>query len=84
MKKISLVMSLFNRAKRFFKSFKQAMQFAWDLVRGKAIRFKKVTEVDTIREMVIESVINIRSTGQIIVKEFGGGTRSFYLQEVKF
>lgn len=84
MKKISLVMSLFNKVKKFFKSFKQAMQFAWDVIRSKVIRFNKVTEVDTIRKMIIESVINVRSTGQIIVKELDGGTRSFYLQEVMF
>ena len=81
----SKTLALFNKLRKLVKSgfisFSKLMKISYNIAKGKAISFVKI-DTNEVREMTIESIVSIRSTGQIVVSELGNGTRSFYIQNI--
>lgn len=75
-------MSIFNKFKKYFKSFSDALKFAWAVVRGKAIKFAKVKDGE-VREMIIESIVKVNENGLLLVIE-DGKYKQFYISNLIF
>ena len=76
------VMTHYNRIKKHFTNFSDAMRAAWRIAKG-TVTFTKVGTGE-VRTMEIESVGRTDANGLIKVVEIGKGWRSFYLTNIIF
>ena len=76
------VMATYNRIKKHFKTFSDAMRAAWRLVKG-TVTFAKINTGE-VRTMHIEYIGKTDVNGLIKVVETGKGFRSFYIQNIIF
>ena len=76
------VMATYNRIKKHFSSFSDAMKVAWRLAKG-TVTFTKVSTGE-VRTMLIEYIGKPNENGLIKVVEIGSGYRSLYVQNIIF
>jgi hypothetical protein len=76
------VMATYNRIKKHFSNFSDAMRAAWRLAKG-TVTFAKVVTGE-VRTMQIEYIGKPNHEGLIKVVETGTGYRSFYVQNIIF
>ena len=75
-------MTHYNRIKKHFSNFSDAMRAAWRIAKG-TVTFAKVGTGE-VRTMIIESVGRADANGLLKVVETDKGWRSFYLANIIF